>query len=1132
MKCLESRDLIEEIITIRSDYSGRSLIHRNYIDAHPELKKSEDEGYFQCFYEFLSKLTAEIQIIFDPNDIHMLIKPRITILKEIIKKINNLDEEIYQNDEFLGWIYQYFHDKERENIYKRIKKEKLKIGGSNLIPLTQLYTENYMVRFLSQNSLGSIWMEMYPKSQLYKNWEYYVESPNNTMREVKDLSSIKILDPACGSGHFLLYLFDMLYDMYVEEGKVAVKDIPNEIIENNLYGIDIDTRAIQIAALTLYIKYKEKLVDETIEIPNFNLFSSDIISYKTEILNDFLNEFENNKFLKKLIVTIWANLEDIREIGSLSQIDEIINSLIDEEIENNRENILRFTDSRIKNWQLFRIEIINRLKDFLQDAIQTFDINKELFAKDEEKGVWLVEAFENKYDIVITNPPYLGSNKLTPKLKRIFKKLYPLSYRDLYAMFINKIIHFLSEDGFGAMITMQNFMFINVYEKFRYYLLNNIEIKKLIHIGVNAFLEMGDHVPAVMFVFKKKPREDNDKNIGLYFNLQNIQSREDKIENLTNNEYCAMVNQEDFRYIKGYPFVHWVSENIRNIFRENPTIEDIAPAKVGLQTGENEKFLRFWWEVNPSKITNYGTEEKNKWFFYAKGGIFNKWYGNLDLVVNWGENGEEIRNAKNPRVQNEAFYFQSGITYTLVKSYNFNARFLPKNCLFDVGGSSSFPLEGYDINFILGYLNSKLIGYFLDFLNPTVNTQVGDINRLSYIEPNNLVKNRVSRLVKQAIIIKKKLLSFRLTEWEFKKTGIEYAIERNISEKNLIKLYKNFIRHKESLILSIILLETKIEEIIFELYSISNEDRERVYEDQGLIPGLFPIIQNFDKIPKDLKIDLEELYLKIENKGLESKKLDILGNKIKDLYEKDNPSQVLDQLSYLSLQLKINPIFVYNIINELELVNELNFKSELENFLTKIIIDILEREETGIVLLKNPSDKEILFKRILTEIDEYFGENETDNIVKQITNLFGKSIDEWIEKNFFKNHISQFKKRPIIWHLSSEERSFQCFIDYHKLSQNLLLILKNKYVEKKLAFSREESKSITESLKNESSDSTIKELNKRYIEIEDSIEDLQKFSENLEKVIKLNIEFDEDKGVKEQILPFQKNDLLSTNKVV
>ncbi|MHA1413845.1 MAG: Eco57I restriction-modification methylase domain-containing protein, partial [Promethearchaeota archaeon] len=531
LKCLESRKLLEEIITTRSAYGGKSITHRDYLEEHPELKKREDEGFFDCLFEVLTKLTAEIQIIFDPNDIHMLIKPRFSLLKEIIKKINNLDEGIYKNDEFLGWIYQYFHDKERDEIYKKIKKEKLKIGGSNLIPLTQLYTEDYMVRFLAQNSLGSIWMEMYPKSNLFKKWEYFVKSPNNETREVKSLSEIKILDPACGSGHFLLYLFDILYEMYMEEGKIAIKDIPKEIIEKNLYGIDIDTRAIQIAALILYIKYKEKTIEDSVEIPHFNLFSADIISYKTEVLNDFLNKFENNKFLKKIIVTIWSNLEDIREIGSLSKIDQIINTLIDEEIKNNKDGILHFTENRIENWQSFREEIISRLKNFLQEAIQTFDINKELFAKEEEKGVWLIEAFENKYDVIITNPPYLGSNKLNNDFKNRFKKLYPMSYRDLCNMFLNRIPDLLEINGYAAMVTMQSFMFIDVYKEFRKFLLNNIRIRKLIHLGKYAFFDnTGAVLQTILLVFQ--PKNNNVENVGIYYNLQKLSTAAEKTQNL------------------------------------------------------------------------------------------------------------------------------------------------------------------------------------------------------------------------------------------------------------------------------------------------------------------------------------------------------------------------------------------------------------------------------------------------------------------------------------------------------------------------------------------------------------------------------------------------------------------------
>lgn len=1123
LKCLESRDLIEEIITTRSDYSGRSYIHRNYLEEHPKLKKSEDEGYFQCLFEFLSKLTTEIQIIFDPKDIHMLIKPRITLLKKIIKKINNLDREIYQNDEFLGWIYQYFHDKERDNIYKRIKKEKLKIGGSNLIPITQLYTEDYMVKFLSQNSLGSIWMEMYPKSQLFKNWEYYVESPNNEIREVKDVSEIKILDPACGSGHFLIYLFDMLYDMYLEEGKIAVKDIVNEIIEKNLFGIDIDTRAIQITGLVLYLKFKEKSLEETSDIPRFNLFTADIVSFKTEILNEFLNEFDNNKVLKKIIVTIWSNLEDIREVGSLSQIDQAINKLINEEMEQNREGILRFTENKIENWHLFQSKILNKLKKFIQTAIQTYDINKELFAKDEEKGIWLIEAFENKYDIVITNPPYLGSNKLTLKLKKIFKKDYPHCYRDLYAMFIRRNYELINDNGYIAMITMQSFMFITSYKHFRSFLLNRVLIQKLIHLGPFSFLEMGDHVKSVMFIMKKTTKIEIP---GSYYKLDHFQERNDKIENLINTKFLFEVNQNEFRVIDETPFIYWISDKIRSLFRDNIKFNDYCPAREGLSTRNNERFLRFWWEVSKSSLSSYNTEEKRKFFFYAKGGLFNKWYGNLHLVVNW-----ECRN-HGAVTRNQDFYFKKGITFTKISSAEFNARILPSNCIFNSVGPSCFIEKESDLYYILGFLNSCLGRFLLSNLNPTVATTVGNINQLPFIQPEHQNFIEINEFVKELISIKKKILSYHIIEWEFEKTGLEYGIEKEMDSIKLIEFYKRFIRYKESLILKSLLIEAKLEKIIFQIYSLNEVEIESIIKKQGKIPGFLSLIKNFDELPDFISSKFTDYYIAFEKKEITPKNLDMLGKKTKEFYEKYDTTSVYDILSSLSIQLKINPISIYNIIDKLDLINKNDYSLEVENFISKIIIELLEEEKSGIISLNEPSDKEILYKRVLTKFDRYFGEDNTDNIVKQINNLFGKSIDEWIEKDFFKNHISHFKKRPIIWHLSSEKKSFQCFIDYHKLSQNLLMVLKNKYLEKRLKFLREESKILTESLKNELNDSKIKELNRSYMEIEDMVEDLQKFSENLEKVIKLNIEFDEDKGVKEQILPFQKNNLLSINKVV
>ena len=298
---------------------------------------------------------------------------------------------------------------------------------------------------------------------------------------------------------------------------------------------------------------------------------------------------------------------------------------------------------------------------------------------------------------------------------------------------------------------------------------------------------------------------------------------------------------------------------------------------------------------------------------------------------------------------------------------------------------------------------------------------------------------------------------------------------------------------------------------------------------------LFPIINNFNYLNLDINLNMKELedyYIEKNRMKEDFINFATIENNFQKLYKNEKISKDPNHLEKVSNLMKINPISIFNLIEEYELINNIDFRNEIHNYISFLILELLKEESLGIIIIKNPLERQVVVKMLLKKFDLIFGIENTDSIHKQINNALGKTIDLWIEKDFFKNHISQFKKRPIIWHLSSEGKSFQCFIDYHKLSQNLLIILRNRYIEKRLTILKEESKNITESLKNELSDSKIKGYNKKYIVIEDSIEDLQKFSENLKNIIDMNIEFGEDKGVKQQILPFQRNSLLAIKKVV
>jgi len=502
LKCMETRGLIdEEVITVRDEFGGRSERHRNFVVMeHPELANTPDGGLILCLMDVFREVTDEIKILFDPENEYSLIVPRYRTLKDAIDLINNsVDYEVYRKDELLSWVYQYFFEKEKEKIYNELNRANRKIQTNEISLFTQLYTDDYIVRFLVQNSLGALWTEMYPTSELYKNWEYFVRCPNNTKREPKPVREIKFSDPACGSGHFLLNAFDLFYQMYKEESVVPEKDIPNHILKYNLHGIDIDLRSVQITALSLWMKTKSK--DRDINVEQMNLIAANAIMVDSDILDEFLEEFNGDVLAKDLVTTIWRGLQNVRELGSLLKIEEQIDEVI--ERVKGQTRVVEEWDKEQFTWERWKQRIMGELMNYYETAAENFDINKQMFANEAIKGLNFIDLISQEYDIVSTNPPYIGVKRYNPNMKNLLQQLYPENHSDVSYAFMERNYRLAKKNGFVAMVTLQSFMFISTYEHIRTLILDNTFIRNLVHLGPNSFSEIkGERVKAVMTIFK------------------------------------------------------------------------------------------------------------------------------------------------------------------------------------------------------------------------------------------------------------------------------------------------------------------------------------------------------------------------------------------------------------------------------------------------------------------------------------------------------------------------------------------------------------------------------------------------------------------------------------------------------
>ena len=687
------------------------------------------------------------------------------IIYHLVNDIEEVDfrinDEMYTDDgkikadgqvEIIGWLYQYYNIEPKAAVFGRASGKK--ISKEEIPAATQLFTPDWIVRYMVENSLGRIWIEGHPDNSLKDTWKYYIDEAEQEpdvvakLEEIKSTykelapESIKIIDPCMGSGHILVYAFDVLMQIYESYGYTQ-RDAARSILKNNIFGLDIDKRAYQLAYFSIMMKaryYNRRILTEGIE-PNLCFAQN-----STSLSESALEKMGDCKNITQQLISDFKYAAEYGSVmtGSLSEDDLKIIS-----------NQVGYIEEHKNDGNLIDImncnEVISNLAPLLKQAIM----------------------LTQKYDIVVTNPPYMPVSNAETRLNDYVKKKYPDSKTDLFAVFIERCKEMLKVNGYQAMITMHSWLFISSYEKLRKKILLS-DIISMAHLGARAFDEIaGEVVQTTSFVMRKSYLEEYK---GTYCRLIEPTSEKGKADEFLaeNNRYYA--KQKDFEKIPGCPIAYWVSEQMQKVFATSKKMKDIAIPKVGLQTGNNNKFTRLWFEVEINKCSfcvNQNSEEyyRRKWFPYNKGGEYRKWYGNYEYVVNWENDGFEIKNYTDEkgklksRPQNIEYYFRPSISWSFISSSYFGVRYSPKKAIFDVAGSSVFPDEK-NMMYLTGLLCSKLSTEFMVVQNPTLNFQVGNVANIPVIVSE---KDKIEPLVEKNIDIAKYDWDAFETSWDFKK---------------------------------------------------------------------------------------------------------------------------------------------------------------------------------------------------------------------------------------------------------------------------------------------------------------------------------------------------------------------------
>ncbi|WP_337982753.1 BREX-1 system adenine-specific DNA-methyltransferase PglX [Lysinibacillus sp. C5.1] len=721
--------------------------------------------------------------------------------------VNVIAEEDWTKVEIVGWLYQYYISEENERVIKAKKKYK-----KEEIPYaTQLFTPEWIVRYMVQNALGRYWIESHPEQRdLIGNWEYYLENPNPEpdfdekiapyVNKELNVEDIKCFDPAMGSGHILAYMFDVLYEIYSKCGYID-REIPRLIIEKNLYGLDVDNRAYQLASFTVVMKavqydkrFLRSIKRESLKLNIFTFIEStiddDIINYICQG-NDFS--------LIQIVETLIAESVNSKIIGSLK-----ISSLSKDDLKLLKKRIQELLNNNTQN--LFEVEYQRILKEFFLPLI-----NQN-------------ELIVDKFDIVVTNPPYLSSSKMETTLNSYINKYYPKSKSDLFAAFIERSFTYTKSNGQIGFLTPFVWMYLSSYKELRDIIVNQKAITSLIELEYNAFPEA--MVPVCTFTMKNYLSNSKGEYIRLVdFPGPDIQKIK-VLEAITQDcNYRYSINSRAFSLIEETPISYWLTNNALEILKNSEALGiEFAAVKKGMNTSDNERFLRFWFEVEEGKfgkgIKNklQAKESMKKWFPYNKGGGFKKWYGYNEWVINYENDGVELQNFKASDIRNPQYYFSDCLTWSAIGTTKpFSIRFSDYGAVFDSAGSSVFLGENNKfIYYIQGLLQSRVANYFLKAINPTINYGAGTVSKIPLII-NEQHLEEINSLVKENINISKR-------NWAYLEKALEYKKHFILDyEGNLLERFNKWFEEENHSREKVLSNEIKINEIFIEIYNLQAE---------------------------------------------------------------------------------------------------------------------------------------------------------------------------------------------------------------------------------------------------------------------------------------------------------------------
>ena len=961
-----------------------------------------------------------------------------SVIQQMIQMIPQEDWE--DAVQIIGWLYQYYNSEKKDEVFAALKKN-VKITKDNIPAATQLFTPDWIVRYMVENSLGRLWVEGHPNDELKSNWKYYIEEAEQEPDVQSQLAEIrkeygnlkpediKVIDPCSGSGHILAYLFDVLMQIYDAYG-YTTREAVDSIITNNIYGLDIDERAAQLAYFAVMMqarKYDSRFLKRTDDegkpcVPQPHVYeireSNHIDAYAVD---EFIGD---NIELKKAMDTILSEMYDTKEYGSLVTVTP-------------------------QDWSV----IYARFDEFVCGDV--ISMHSQNIINDLLPVVQVAEVLAMKYDTVVTNPPYMGGTGMSAKLSDFVKKNYPDSKSDLFAVFIERCGTMTAKNRYQSMITQHAWMFLSSFEKLRTKIYGNTIIN-MAHLSGNAFEEIkGDFVQTTAFILNNINTVNYQ---GVYCRLVDPDTQDGKEELFLSGKQRFCQKQKVYRLLPSCPIAYWVSDKLCSAF-SNDGLNEYGCVKSGMQTGNNALFLRYWYEVSSLKI-GFSISDRfifdkqgYKWAPQTKGGLYRRWYGNYEYVVNFENECYDIRNYPGTvRTRDLNQYFSVGITWTHTTAGKFGARILPKGFTFNVESPSLFISNSNLLPFFLGLLNSKITQECLTLLNSAFHYHAEDILNIPVIPSD---KSDIDRIVDNNMLISRTDWDSFEKSWDFKKHPFicpVSTIEQAFTE------WENKCNNR------------------FNQLKANEEELNRIFIDiYGLQDELTPEVEDKDVTVRkaDLQRDIKSFISYAVGCMFGRYSLDVEGL----VYAGGE----WDRSKY--------QIFKANSDNIILICDDEYFED-----------DIVSR---FVEFVKTVYGVDTLDENLKFIADALGGSGQPKEVIRN-----------YFIKDFYADHCKMYQKRPIYWLFDSGKKNgFKALIYMHRYQQDTIARMRTDYVHEQQARYRTALEELDQRINSASGSDKVK-LDKQMAKLRTQIEEIGDYEEKIHHLADQMIGIDLDDGVK------------------